>query len=108
MDMVVRRCPLFDERLYTSPARALAIDAMHALHLGVVQRVVSATLHRIILSNPWDFHGRLPVVTDLAGRQLQTDLKVWQDIASVPHGERLGALTPKMIGSLRDRDLQES
>ena len=44
LDSMHHRCPLFDERLHSSPVNSLAIDELHTLHLGEVQRVVSAGL----------------------------------------------------------------
>eukprot|EP00959_Pyramimonas_sp_CCMP1952_P319818 6692252-Pyramimonas_sp.AAC.1 len=70
LDPVQRRCPLFDQRLGTSPVRTLAADAMHTLHLGIVQRLISAVLYRVIFSNPWRFQGTQKVLLDLTFRQL--------------------------------------
>lgn len=37
-DSVRHHCPLFDEELATSPARTLALDNLHTLHLGPMGR----------------------------------------------------------------------
>eukprot|EP00959_Pyramimonas_sp_CCMP1952_P212868 4454377-Pyramimonas_sp.AAC.1 len=70
LDSVHHRCPIFSIELCTSPARTLAIDAMHCLYLGVIMRYVSACLWRLLLGNPWAFSGNESQIQDLALRQI--------------------------------------
>ena len=109
LDPVNHRCQLFSEVLGTSPMRSLAIDELHTLHLGVVQRTASACIYRIVLANPWGFQGTTSSVVDRGVRMLWTDLKTWQaDPASgVRHGEELRNLTPKMLGKHMGCSIQD-
>ena len=52
-DSVVNRVPLFHPSLGISPQETMAIDALHTVYYGPVQRWGSATLWRLALSNPW-------------------------------------------------------
>eukprot|EP00959_Pyramimonas_sp_CCMP1952_P473776 9502316-Pyramimonas_sp.AAC.2 len=107
LDSVHHRCPLFSsDVLCTSPARTLAIDAMHCLHLGIAMRCVAACLWRTILANPWGFNGGESHKQDLGLRQLWGELKAWQE-QHVPQNERLHMLTAKMMGSSRGHTTED-
>ena len=110
LDPVMHRCPLFDTRLHSSPARTLAIDELHTLHLGEIQRVVSASLWRIVLSNVWQLRGTNASIIDQGVRRLFADLKQYQsDPANgVDRNDKLHALVPKMLGKLKGRNIQDT
>ena len=62
MDGVVRRCPIFDQRLGTSPVRTLALDSLHAFYFGAMSRFASCVLWRLVVSTPWGFRGEKAIV----------------------------------------------
>eukprot|EP00959_Pyramimonas_sp_CCMP1952_P175383 3665631-Pyramimonas_sp.AAC.1 len=99
IDAIVRRCPLFDEYLHSSPARTLAIDELHVLFIGPAQRYVSASLWRIILKNPWSIRGSSDRVADIGARYLKSELDIWQADPDngVPMNKRLNNLTRGML-----------
>ena len=107
LDSVHHRCPIFNNVLCTSPARTLAIDAMHCLHLGVIMRFVSSCLWRLLLENPWDFSGSESQIQDLALRQIWCELKSWQE-KNVPCSDRLDGLTAKMMGKSCGRTTEDA
>ena len=89
--------------------RSLAIDELHTLHLGLVQRTASACIYRIVLANPWGFQGTTSSVVDRGVRMRWTDLKKWQanPASGVRAGEELRNLTPKMLGKLMGCSTQD-
>ena len=110
LDSVHHRCPLFDNRLGTSPARTLAVDELHTFHLGLLHRTTSAALWRTVLGNPWDFQGSNKSIIDKGVRKLWIDLKAWQQDPKngIPRGQGLNNLTPKMLGKLVGRSPQDA
>eukprot|EP00959_Pyramimonas_sp_CCMP1952_P161861 3384457-Pyramimonas_sp.AAC.1 len=107
LDPVQHRCPLFCRSLHSSPARTLAIDAMHCLHLGVVMRHVSSCLWRVILENPWAFTGSEKMIQDAGVRQIWAELKQWQDAEGMEPKGRINGLTAKMMGKQRGYSTQD-
>eukprot|EP00959_Pyramimonas_sp_CCMP1952_P186153 3892506-Pyramimonas_sp.AAC.1 len=103
MDAAQHRCPLFSPSLGTTPTQTLAVDSMHSLYLGVIQRMVSACLWRIMLHNSWQFQGTQAGKIEMACRQIQTDLLQWQRDPgnNIAHNLRLRNLTLKMLGKQR-------
>ena len=57
MDSVVHRNPIYSDALVTNPARTLAVDSLHTLYYGPIQRWVFAAIWRILMSNPWRIRG---------------------------------------------------
>ena len=105
LDSMHHRCPLFDERLHSSPVNSLAIDELHTLHLGEVQRVVSAGLWRVVLNNPWGFKGTNKSIIDQGIRMLWTELKTYQKRWKPT--EQFQNLTKKMLGKRLGADIQD-
>ena len=88
---VVHRSPLFSAALGTSPARSLALDTMHTVHLGCMQRYVSTVAHRIVYANPW----RAPPLG--VWSRLESDLIVYYERELVPYENRVNTLNERMF-----------
>ena len=97
IDSVSHRCPLFSEKIHSSPARNLCFDTLHTVNLGIMQRWLSAVLHRILHANIWGAG-----VGDAGVRRLESDLISYYGRAGVPHSRRVNVLTPKMLGDPGD------
>eukprot|EP00959_Pyramimonas_sp_CCMP1952_P472546 9500217-Pyramimonas_sp.AAC.1 len=108
MDPINHRNPLFNDTLGTSPARSLAVDIMHAAHLGVMQKWVSAAAWRILLLNVHDFPGTQPHILDLGIRNMNACLRRWQQDKHIPFGNRIWAVTLKMLGKIKGSSIQDS
>ena len=108
LDNVHHRCPLFDLRLHSSPCNSLAVDELHTLHLGEVQRCVSASLWRVVLYNPWQFRGTPKAIADQGVKMLWVDLKSFQTDPQngIGRGDHFQNLTSKMLGDLKGKDIQ--
>ena len=106
-DHVQHRCPVFDERLHSSPAKSLAVDELHCIHLGQIQRVVSAALWRCLLLNPLGLSGTQKAIIDQGMGRLWTDLQLFQEDPAndIRPSDMLGSLTMKMIGQQKGADL---
>ena len=91
IDSLSHRSPLFNTRLCTSPSRSLAIDTLHTVYLGIMQRLVATILMRVLWCNPWK--------TRLENRvkRLEADMFVFYDKQKVPHQTRVNMMTPKML-----------
>ena len=101
LDPVVHRCPLFDESTGITPDN-IAIDALHTVYYGPVQRFASAVLWRVNLSNPWDVRGStLDSRLEAGAARMRIDLFDWQRKSNIPAGERLGDWNQKMMGDRR-------
>ena len=100
LDSVHHRSPLFDDLLGSSPCRNLAVDELHTLHMGPVQRCASAALWRVVLSNPWGFTGSTDNVINRGVKAVAGDLRSWQrrPANQVAHSEQIQNLTRKMLG----------
>ena len=109
MDPMQHRSPLFDRRLNTSPANSLAIDELHCLHLGQMQRIISAVLWRCLLLNPRGLDGSQRSIIDRGVALLWADLQRFQEDPDngITESDRLGNLTLKMLGAQKGRHLQE-
>ena len=112
LDAMTHRCPVLDQRLHTSPSSSLAIDELHTLHLGQVQRVVSASLWRAVLLNPRQLRGSDKSIIDRGIGALWVDLQRFQalptTITGCGPGDHLGALSIKMLGDRKGRSIQDS
>ena len=97
-DHVINRCPLFQRALGTSPARTLAVDTLHSVNYGPMQRWCSAAVWRVLLSNPWHYNGTMEQRMEMAARRLRSDLFSWYNETQVPHARRLNDFTLSMIG----------
>ena len=102
VDMALHRNPLFAESLARSPTLCLSVDTLHTLYLGVVQRLVSAIVWRVMHANPWGFRGPKKVQLELACRQLRAHLMRWFAAEALPASLRLGDLTLPMLGSAEE------
>ena len=100
--LAVHRNPVFSRDLGTAPCITLACDTLHSLFFGPISRWTSATLHRLIVSNPWHLQGSQDVVLHLACRRLRGPLETWSCGAKIPHGDRVRDLLPSMLGELSE------
>ena len=76
-DAMQHRCPLFAEELGTSPD-IIAIDNMHTLYKGPVERFNAAAIWRLILNNSWRLTGTEAAKQELACKNMRADLITWQ------------------------------
>ena len=74
MDAVLHRNPIFSSVLGTSPQRTLAIDTLHTLYYGPIQKYVQCVVWRVIAGNPWRFNGGMEERLELAAARLRIDL----------------------------------
>jgi hypothetical protein len=102
LDPVVHRNPLFNSALHNDPSTVLAIDTLHTVYYGPVSRWTSATLWRILLSNPWRLAGSQEDILDMGLRRMKTHLLKWFDEAGIPHNRRISDLTLQMLGDQDD------
>ena len=79
------RCPLFAEELGTSPD-IIAIDNMHTLYKGPVERFNAAVIWRLILNNSWRLTGTEAAKQELACKHVRADLITW-------HQKRISHIT---------------
>jgi hypothetical protein len=99
LDSVYHRCPLFDDlQLGTSPHRTVAIDSLHSLNYGPMQRWCSAALWRLLLANPWRVAGDAATKLDVALKRLSAEMTEWFIVHKVPADRRISELTVKMLG----------
>eukprot|EP00959_Pyramimonas_sp_CCMP1952_P078749 1646282-Pyramimonas_sp.AAC.1 len=99
------RCPLFDiAELHTSPSRSLAVDSLHTLYYGPVQRYVASAMWRVISTNPWNCTGTLKARLEIGCRRLSEDMGRWfgGDGSWVPHSQRIGFITLGSLGSRKN------
>lgn len=108
IDCLHHRCPLFSQRLGTSPQRSLAVDSLHTLFLGPVLRYVNGVLWRVLLANPWRIGGDLNTVLDLGCLQLSGELRAWQEENDIPLDRRVKTITRKMLGKSMGCTTQET
>jgi hypothetical protein len=109
IDGVSHRCPLFSQKLFSSPASTLAVDALHTVALGVLVRYVSASLWRIVLENVWNVRGDLNTVVKNSVDFLKAELLLFQDDPSngIERSRRIETLTVKMLGKRLKCNLQD-
>ena len=100
-DISNHRNPLFCDELGTDPSHVLAVDSLHSVYYGPMQKWASATLWRILLRNPWNLPGPDSAVLDLGVRRLRTHMLEYFTEAAVPHNRRVGDLTLTMLGERR-------
>jgi hypothetical protein len=74
LDRVLRRNPLFSAELGTSPQRTFAIDTLHTLYYGPIQRFVQCVAWRAIEGNPWGFRTGLEETLELGVARLRIDI----------------------------------
>eukprot|EP00959_Pyramimonas_sp_CCMP1952_P473587 9501985-Pyramimonas_sp.AAC.1 len=70
--------PIFSRVLGTSPNKNIAIDIMHTLCYGIIMRVTSAILWRVIFANPWQLTGNKPARIEGAVARLRNAMFEWQ------------------------------
>ena len=98
---VMRRNPMFCDRLGTTPSIVLQVDVLHSLNFGLMERVTSASIWRIILSNPWGLRGADSRIRDQAIGLLRGNMLAWFS-ANVASDRRIGDLTEKMLGDRKE------
>ena len=94
------RCPLFAPSFGLAPSRALALDILHTLHLGVANSFAVLLIWRLILGGAWG-----PSAGDyfaIAVLRLRRDLWDFYTAYDSSHAEKLtrvADLVPKMLGT---------
>eukprot|EP00959_Pyramimonas_sp_CCMP1952_P384554 8059620-Pyramimonas_sp.AAC.2 len=96
--IVVRRSPLFVPALGLEPSSAMAVDFMHTICFGTIQRLISCIVWRIVFANVFGCRGSKESKIDGTFRQLREDLQDWYVRTGTPHDQRLTDLSPKMLG----------
>ena len=107
LDAVSHRCPLFDERLGTSPERTLAVDHLHTIYYGPAAVWLSAVLWRLINANVYCIRGDLATRRLVTVRRLTAELDTWSTANQIPAHRRFGDFTLGMLGDdqgLGDRE----
>ena len=84
-----RRNPLFSRDLDTSPVQNLAVDSLHTLYFGTMQRVVSAALWRVVLHNGWGIIGTKAHRLETGAKLLRQHHISWCKKHEIPHSMRL-------------------
>ncbi len=105
-DAMNHRCPLFSKALGTAPATTLCVDALHALYFGPVMRWVTAALWRFVLHNVFRYPGPLENIISLGTKAISAELDFWQHTQNIPHANRIGSITPGMLGGRRGSTTQ--
>lgn len=96
-DPVVHRNPLFSADLL-DPSAVIAVDSLHTVYLGVVNRLVSAMLWRVLLSNAWQTLGGQERVLEQGIRRMAAHLAVWFEQNRVPHDRRVSTMSLALLG----------
>jgi hypothetical protein len=96
--LAVHRSPLFIERLGLEPRTACAIDFMHTICLGTLQKFVSTILWRAILGDVYCVGGTKDSIMEGNIRLMRDDLMNWYFLESIDHKNRLSDLTVRMLG----------
>ena len=102
LDRTLHRNPIFK---HMDPDACLAIDSLHTVYYGPIMRWLSATLWRIVLSNPWRIRGSLECILDGCARRVSAHLSCWYVVNNIPHSRRLGELNLTMMGKRGDYSL---
>ena len=110
IDPVTLRCPIFSKRIFTSPARSLGIDHLHAVQYGPVVQFIGACLWRCLLKNPWGLTGTMEKILDIGIQHLKGDLEYWQSLpeSGVAHNRRVQNLTLKMLPGRGKCNMEDS
>ena len=95
-----RRNPIFSRDLDTSPVQNLAVDSLHSLYFGPMQRVVSASLWRVLLHNPWGHQGPKAHKLDMGARTLRNHHITWCAKKNIPHSMRLNDWKLSFMGDV--------
>lgn len=97
-DPVVRRNPVFAEDICAGPAEVLAVDTLHTVYLGVIMRLVSAILWRMLLANTWNIHGSQEQILEMGVRRMAAHMLRWFEEARTPSDRRVATLSLPMLG----------
>lgn len=100
--VAVHRSPIFSSSLGLEPSTGCAIDFMHTICFGTIQRLVSCALWRAILGDVYSMGGNRDAMVDANIRMMRDDLLSWYFEESVEFQNRLGDLTVRMLGGLPD------
>ena len=98
IDRVTRRNPIFAGELGTNPQDIVQVDLLHTLNFGLMERVTSASLWRVLLSNPWKLPGPEDQIRSVGLRRLRAHMIQYFSDSATPHDRRIGDLTEKMLG----------
>ena len=111
----IHRMPLFDDGLGIS-VDTIALDTLHTLHLGIMNRFVCFALWQLLLSSAWAEpdapEGARPTVAQLELKilRLRSALWIWYSERHADHPlenlTRLQNLTMGMLGSVQDQVLK--
>ena len=102
IDPVAHRNPLFCRALHSNPNRTLAIDSLHTIYYGPVQRWTCSAFWRLVLTNPWGCPGTADQQKEMGLRRLVADLKHWEVETAVPANRQVSQITWGMMGGSED------
>eukprot|EP00959_Pyramimonas_sp_CCMP1952_P008156 170740-Pyramimonas_sp.AAC.1 len=79
--------------LRSTPFSVLGLDVLHAVHLGVAQRLGSVIFWRVVEANV----ARKRSIAQRV-KHMESELHARYELQKIPQEARLGRLTPGMIG----------
>ena len=82
------------------PSASFAIDLIHTMCFGSIQRLISAILWRIILSNCYRARGGKETQIETNLKHVREALFLWYEQEDVSWGNRLSDLTASMLGGV--------
>lgn len=95
-----RRNPIFSRDLDTSPVQNMAVDALHTFYFGPMQRVVAASLWRVLLHNHWGIRGPKSHRLEAGARLLRHHHQRWCANMNIPHSMRLNDWKLSFMGDV--------
>ena len=108
--MTRHRNPIFDPRFGVWPSRAMTVDALHALYLGVMKQFCCTAVWFLLSNSLWGQVGTTEESLSIAVLALRHSLMVWYRQRHQQHPTerltRVGSLTRKMLGEPGDRHLK--
>eukprot|EP00959_Pyramimonas_sp_CCMP1952_P140285 2935389-Pyramimonas_sp.AAC.1 len=100
---VIHRSPLMGADTGIEPCSHCAIDVMHTLCYGPIQRWTSSVLWRIIFANPWGVRATTKTNRlEMCCKKLNDDMLTWQVRNHIPQSERLWEINMAMLGGEPD------
>ena len=76
----------------------IAVDALHTVYYGPVQRIASCIMWRVLLNNPWGIPGDQDLMLERGARRMAASMALWYEQNNVPQDRRVGSLSLSMFG----------
>ena len=103
------RNPIFDRELGVTPATCIAIDTLHAIFLGILNRWCKVIVDVLVASGVYGAVGTTEENTIASIMILRSTLTTWYSRRHSNHPaenlSRLSDLTPKMVGARGEKTL---